>query len=347
MTHPQSTSEAHESQPPGSLWAGRLNRITRNRWRIAFLWVVISGPLAYLIDRYIEPTYLAYGLIKVESYPDLFGTSQGRDEADSKLDYLQTEIETIRSNPVLALALMDPSLAKCAAIKDSHDPRTELRGRLDLRILEKTHFIRVAYEASSPEEARDAVNIVIRAYAAYLAADESDGRTNSGKFISVRNKFEGARRDLARYTDGLKQRIEGLRNRLRELAKADDALAAKAGQSGELDRGTARRQDGGVWNSHVNQVDASFVRDDLERGYSAYRVASRKLEQLEFALPKTGPFIERVDEAELPKSPHSDHRITYMAVAPVGVLFALLAVFLAFGQDQPRRRPGAEAASEV
>ena len=111
--------------PPGR-FRRLFRRLTRNAGRILLLWLVISSVIVYGIYRLVEPTYQAYSMIKVESYePELFGDSlMARDGSSSPLIYLQSEIESIRSNPVLDLALSDSSIAKCSVFRDSLDPRS-------------------------------------------------------------------------------------------------------------------------------------------------------------------------------------------------------------------------------
>src|SRR5271167_4054653 len=72
--HPFGAGE-RTAVPPGR-WGGIFRRITRNWWRILFLWLVISSALSYGIYQFVEPTYTAFGMVKVESnQPDLFGPS--------------------------------------------------------------------------------------------------------------------------------------------------------------------------------------------------------------------------------------------------------------------------------
>jgi hypothetical protein len=324
---------------------GVLRRITHNAWRVLFLWLVISGALTYGIFRFVEPTYQANGLVKVESnQPDLFGPSMNRDGSGSQPSYIQTEIESIRSNPVLDLALSDSSIANHPMVKNSTDPKAELRRKLDLQIIPNTHWIRVAIESTNPDEARDIVNAVINAYVE-TTVDESAGFTTN-KMLVKRDLTKKIAKDFKAYRDGLSRQIKDTRDKLRELAARDDAVATKAVQEGKVDPAVAQSQELKKWHSHANEIDATFLRDDLERYYGMFDQINRKAEQLEFFVRQAGIIVEKTDPAEVPKVPSTDQRVKYMAIAPVAVLFSLLGLFLVFGGQGSRPERGTRGLDE-
>jgi hypothetical protein len=76
-------------------------RLTRNAWRILFLWLVIFSAIVYGIYRFVEPTYLAYSMIRIESFPvDLFGPTTSPDGDGSQTSHLKTEDLLLkRQNP--------------------------------------------------------------------------------------------------------------------------------------------------------------------------------------------------------------------------------------------------------
>src|SRR5208283_6237046 len=142
--------------PPSSANFGMLLRgLARNWWLILLVWLVLAAPLTYLIYLYVQPTYVATGSIKVESnQPDLFGPSMNVYGSNSQPTYLLSEIETMKSNPVLDLALNDTSIANYPMVKNSKDPKNDLRGKLAIDVVPNTHYIRVAVESTAPDEAR-------------------------------------------------------------------------------------------------------------------------------------------------------------------------------------------------
>ncbi|MGA8350509.1 MAG: hypothetical protein WB773_22140, partial [Isosphaeraceae bacterium] len=82
--------ELTPAAPPSPINSRLLFRgLARNWWRILLIWLVLAAPLTYLIYRYVEPTYQAYGLVKVESnQPELFGPSSSRDGGNTQPTYL-------------------------------------------------------------------------------------------------------------------------------------------------------------------------------------------------------------------------------------------------------------------
>ena len=131
-------------------------------------------------------------MVKVESnQPDLFGPSMNPYGNDSQPTYLLTEIESMRSNPVLDLALNreEPPIANYPMLKNSKDPKNDLRSKLGLQVVPNTHWIRVAIESTAPDEARDIVNAVIDAYEE-TTADESDRHHYSQPRLSEKEPHE-------------------------------------------------------------------------------------------------------------------------------------------------------------
>ena len=104
-------------------------------------------------------------------------------------------------------------------IKDSTDPKADLRKKLDLQIIPNTHWIRVALESTDPKEAAQIVNAVVDAF---------DEKTKS--FGTGATKL--LKKDLEAYKDKLKDDIEKEKRTLRSLAKKGNvAELADAGKS--------------------------------------------------------------------------------------------------------------------
>jgi len=334
-------AEERLAVPPGRS-GGVFRRITSNWWRILFLWLVISSALINGIYLFVEPTYQASGMVKVEAnQPDLFGPSINPSWSDSQPTYLLTEIESMRSNPVLDLALTrnDPSIANYPLLKNSKDPKGDLRSKLVLQVVPRTHWIRVAIESTSPVEARDIVNAVINAYEE-VTVSKSVGSSTFKSATAHKHPAKKIVEDFKAYKDGLEVKINAAKDALRDLARKDEALATQAEQERKADRGPVKVLGVKTWNSHVNEIEASFLRDDLERYYPMYDQVNRKLEAWEFSKVNAGIEIERTDPAELPKVPFTEKRVKYMAVVPMAVLVSLLGLFLVFGHDRSMRDAG-------
>ena len=218
---PREVAVASAASPSSLNLRMLLRGLARNWWLILLVWLVLAAPLTYLIYRSVEPTYQAFGMVKVESnQPDLFGPSMNPYGNDSHPTYLLTEIESMRSNPVLDLAMNREELpiANCAMLKDSKDPKNDLRSKLSLQVVPNTHWIRVAIESTAPDEARDIVNAVIDAYEE-TTANESIGNTTPSRGRAKRNLAKKIVDGFKAYKDGLEAKIKETKNKLREYAK--------------------------------------------------------------------------------------------------------------------------------
>ena len=231
-----------------------LRGLVRNWWRILLLWLVVSLPLAYLIFWLVEPTYQAYSLLRIESNsPDLFGASLlARDAGGSTPSYLQTQITSITNDPVLDRALAESTISKLPMIKDSTDPKADLRKKLEIQVIPNTHWMRVALESTDPKEATEIVNAIVDAFGEIT---KSFG-TGSTKLLKT---------DLENYKKKLKEDIEKEQTKLRDFAKKGNVVElADSGKSAfpkATDRAQGDEADHGG-TARLQQPHARPVQDD-------------------------------------------------------------------------------------
>lgn len=83
-----------------------------------------------------------------------------------------------------------------------------------------------------------------------------------------------------------------------------------------------------VQKSNEETVNATFLTEDLKRFNSMYDEVNRRLETLKFTQDKPRISIEDPQKAEVPQVPSNNKRIKFMLIVPVGVLFAVLGLFL-------------------
>jgi uncharacterized protein involved in exopolysaccharide biosynthesis len=243
----------------------------------------------------------------------------------------------IRANSVLDMAVADSEIANYSFVKKSLDPKADLKKRLDLQIIPNTNFIRVAIESQDPKEAADLLNAVVGAYTEISAGINSLSSSATKSLIRVsQDRHSQALKELRVYHDHLGHQIEETRSKLRDLAARDDAFASKEVREGKADPAIVKPQDFKKWHSHVSEVEASFLRDDLERFYRMFDEIDRKLESLEFVKGKAGINVTHSEAAQIPIEPIRNKRLEYMALAPAGVLLSLVGFFLVFGRDRPQ-----------
>ncbi len=156
---------------PGGMDATPGGEAARRRalpWgRILLVWVVVTSPLLYMVHQLMEPRYEAVSLLRVEPaannpYMSVQGEAAGPDEIRP---FLSTQVSLITSDRALDTALSRPGISSLAMIRNSRDPRAELRERLQLSIVgNNTYLIRVSLESRNPVEAAEIVNAVVIGY---------------------------------------------------------------------------------------------------------------------------------------------------------------------------------------
>ncbi len=142
-----------------------LRGLIRNWWRILALWLVVSAPAMCLIWLFIQPTYEAFSLLRVEpSTLNLFAPSNNQDNTTTHLPYLQTQVQLIKSDQVLGMAVANEKVANLPSIKQSSDAKYDLNKDLTVENVQDAYLIRVALESKIPSEAATIVNAVVDAY---------------------------------------------------------------------------------------------------------------------------------------------------------------------------------------
>jgi hypothetical protein len=132
------------------------------------LWLGVSALAGCLLFALFGPTYEAVSVLRVEpTKPRLFDGPLREEFTDRRRvqPYLLTQINLIKSNQVLEAAVAYPTVLNFPMIKNSIDPKADLRENLTVEIVEKdTYLIRVALESSDPAEAAAIINAVVRSY---------------------------------------------------------------------------------------------------------------------------------------------------------------------------------------
>jgi succinoglycan biosynthesis transport protein ExoP len=182
-----------------------LRGLIRNWWRILALWLVVSAPLMCLIWLFIQPTYEAFSLLRVEpSTLNLFAPSNNQDNNTTHLPYLQTQVQLIKSDRVLDMALSNTNVASLPSIKQSHDAKYDLNKDLTVENVQDAYLIRVALESKIPTEAATIVDAVVDAYKKHTEKYAQSANTRS-------------RLSLETERDSLKKEIELAQNALKVL----------------------------------------------------------------------------------------------------------------------------------
>ena len=120
------------------------------------------------------------------------------------------------------------------------------------------------------------------------------------------------------------QRPEALAVKVKELESVVEQLKQKKVKLTEM----VNKLEIQNTSQNSEQLRASILNQELSYHKRLQESVKLKLAQLEFEIGQEAYRISVKDRASVPTSPSNNKRIKYMAVAPVGVLFALLGLFL-------------------
>ena len=154
-----------------------------SRWaQILFLSLLAFIPVSCLIYYFVEPTYEAFSILRVEPAQPKLYSDRGQDNVDfrSVVPYLQTQIKLMTSDRVLEPAVSSSSVAKLPVIAKSEDPKADLRKKLEVEIQEDSYLIRVALELPNGDHAAKIVNAVVDSYLSYNK-DYKHGPTHNSR----------------------------------------------------------------------------------------------------------------------------------------------------------------------
>jgi capsular polysaccharide biosynthesis protein len=201
-SHKRISGSVHQPKCPGLL-----RRLAGHWRRIVWLCLVVSTPLLVLIWFFVQPTYEASSLLRIESAsPQLFGTLRRGSGDGSNLPYLETQANLITSTRVLEKVVADPLVVNLPLVKHSVDLKTDLRRKLSVEIIDDANLIRVALESTEPADAATIVNAVVQSY---LIENTRYNRSGNKEL----------RESLSKQLEKLQDEIKTKKERLKELAK--------------------------------------------------------------------------------------------------------------------------------
>jgi polysaccharide biosynthesis transport protein len=229
-----------------------LRGLSRHWWHILGLSLLVSGPIVFSILRFVEPTYEASSLLHVEPLaPELFAFNRLVESQGTT--YLKTEVEVLTSDRVLEPVVTNALVVNLPMIKKSVDPKSDLRLKLKVGIVESTNLIRVSMELPNRDEAITIVQAVIDSYKEkYTEKNRAENRLQTESMKLHLTKLE--------------QEIQINRDKLKDLYTRGKVAAPKP-----ADRLNANNDDGStaqptfnkVTEDHVQNMMAGMVRTEL------------------------------------------------------------------------------------
>jgi hypothetical protein len=151
-----------------------MRRAFAKHWgKIFTAWVVWTAGLIAVINERVKPMYQSSSLLRVEpAATNLFGVG---DEPEAFDQFLQTQVELIRSPSVVSTAIASgPKVTGTALLRGSRDPESEVRGRLQVGVLSGSYLIRVGLTTPHPADGPAIISEVVKAYLALANAWSSE-----------------------------------------------------------------------------------------------------------------------------------------------------------------------------
>ena len=97
--------------------------------------------------------------------------------SDAEFDsFRRTQVEVLRSESVLTLAVRDPSISRHTFLRRMHDPVEWLKTNLKIDYPNDAELMRVRLFTSQPEDGATIVNAVVRAYLKEVGESDANER---------------------------------------------------------------------------------------------------------------------------------------------------------------------------
>lgn len=200
-------------------------------------------------------------------------------------EFMQTQVELIKSRPVVAAVLDKANLLTAPDFRKHRDPVAHLTEQIQVLPLRNTHLIDIAVEREDPRQAQRIVNALVDAFmeanrGRRLGISEGGLRELQVKAESLRNKLDTATRKLQDFMVhnnmvSLKKTqnviVERLRDLSRQLTAAELKRIALQARVEAAEEAIARGQ---RVDGLPDVINSSTVRDlkmemaELERNYS-------------------------------------------------------------------------------
>ena len=165
----------------------------------------------------LPPTYEAFSLLRVEPSNFSLLPSDNERNTTARIPYLQTQVQLIKSDRVLDMAVANPMVSNLPSIKQSDDPIDYLRKDLTVENVQDAYLIRVGLESKIPSEAATIVNAVVDAYKHHTEA-----------YAQSANRR--LRESLEREERSLQKKIDATQNELKVLVQNGRMAAPAAGE---------------------------------------------------------------------------------------------------------------------
>lgn len=211
--HQHDTHEP-ENQSKGMNLATVWRSIRRYWWQAGLLWMISSGVLMFLAFTSVKPTFLSFALLRVEPpRASILGPSSNTLGIDQ---IKRTHMQLIKAPDVLSDAVSEyPEIVQLPELKNSASPEYVMDKKINVIDRVNSELIEVQMMGTSPQNATDIVNAVVRSY--LKQAGRWANETTTAQIGKLTRELERRNKE-----------VEDLRNNIKllgsELGAADPEL---------------------------------------------------------------------------------------------------------------------------
>ena len=246
-----------------------LRGLTRYWWLILLLWLGVSAPIVFAIYRFVEPTFEAFSILRLEpTQARLFETNQDSSESRSIIHFLQTQANLLTTDNVLNAAIANPNVVNLPVITKSDDATTDLRKDLTVEIVDDANLIRVGLELADGNQAATIVNAVVDAYLSYNS--DYNRRTN----LKLTNNLIDHQKTVQTELENKRKKLKGIITKTPEAAPKVQVNVDALKHEGDAAQPIFKD----LTESHVQQMVQEMVKTDLElaEAEAALKVSEEK-----------------------------------------------------------------------
>ncbi len=263
------------------------------------LWLVASFPILFVIYRFVEPTYEAFSILRIEpKQARLLEMTDENVDLTKVTQFLKTQANLLTTDNVLNAAIVNPNVVNLPLIMNSQDATTDLRNDLSVEIVDDAYLIRVALELTDGNQAATIVNAVVDAYLSYNS--EYNRRANS----KMTKHLEDHRKNNQNELEKRKHELNGI---ITETVEAVPKVHVNVDAHGkEFD--PSQPTFSTITQEQYNTLAASLIQCDLE-----YLDAVARLEAVKFGRTRNQDEIERQLEARIVEEFRDELDVTAIA----------------------------------
>jgi capsular exopolysaccharide synthesis family protein len=203
--------------------------------------VLLAIGSAALVVWLFRPDYPSYALIEIEDAAPYIAFQPGTAYRGGN-QYVQTQIELMRSPVVLEPVLARPEVAQLQELQGLDDRLAYLKDRLSVTQVNGSELYRIEFNAKEPQGARDVVKAVIAAYFDAQRRDEFERTTAVVQLLD--DEYKKRQMD-----------IDGMRKRIFELTE----------EIAGTDASTRSSISGDTVTSILSSIGSEMVEADVQR----------------------------------------------------------------------------------